>query len=528
MRILENLKESGSKINSFDLNLDNGEFIHYDLSKTHCTEEHQMEIKNKILNLDLNLKIEAMKSGKNINYTEKRPVLHYLLREESVLREVESRLSNQEETNSKKAKIENKEFLDPIKEEVIEELIKISSFTNGFKDMKGVTGKSLKNIVNIGIGGSDLGPRMVTSALEYYSQGSKVHFISNIDPSETLKVFKELDVESTLFIVVSKTFTTVETIENFKLSLGLIKEVLKDQFTEEQICNKHFVAVSSNVEEVSKYGIEIIFKMWDFVGGRYSLWSAVGLSISLYIGFDNYLKLLKGGSVADKDFFENKINSVAGKLAVNELFYVSKGFNNKCIVCYDSYLSLMYKYMQQAEMESNGKHGSKQMIIWGGVGTDVQHSFFQLLHQGEQDIYLEFLCPIRNVSSECDFPLGESNKNQIKYQHGLLSSACLAQSMSMMIGKHSDDINVHYEGDKPSVTILYSKLTPETLGAIIAVYEHKIFIEGIYFNINSFDQFGVSLGKTIATELMKKMNQEKQVTEVDQSTQQLIEYLKKK
>lgn len=526
MRISENLKEADVKGNSFDLDLNNGDFIHYDLSKTHCTEDSKVEIKNKILNSDLNLKIEGMKCGKNINYTEKRPVLHYLLREEGILKEVEARLSNQESTNAKRAK--TNEFLDSIKEEVIEELIKISSFTNEFKSMCGITGKPLKNIVNIGIGGSDLGPRMITSALEYYSQGSKVYFISNIDPSETLKVFKEIDVESTLFIVVSKTFTTIETIENFKFSLGLIKESLSDQFTEEQICNKHFVAVSSNVEEVSKYGIEVVFKMWDFVGGRYSLWSAVGLSISLYIGFNNYLRLLKGASVADKDFFENKIESVSGKLAVNELFYISKGYNNKCIVCYDSYLSLMYKYMQQAEMESNGKHGSKQMIIWGGVGTDVQHSFFQLLHQGEQDIYLEFLCPIKNISTECDFPKGEANKNQIKYQHKLLTAACLAQSMSMMEGKHSKDINVHYEGNKPSVTIMYSKLTPETLGAMVAVYEHKIFIEGIYFNINSFDQFGVSLGKTIATELIKEMDQEEPSSKIDQSTLKLIKYLRKK
>ena len=204
---------------------------------------------------------------------------------------------------------------------------------------------------------------------------------------------------------------------------------------------------------------------------------------------------MKGASKADKDFFEKKIDSIPAKLAVNELFYISKGFNNKCLACYDSYLGLMYKYLQQAEMESNGKHGSKQMIIWGGVGTDVQHSFFQLLHQGEQDIYLEFLCPIRNISTENRFPTNPNNKKQVEYQHKLLTSACLAQSMSMMVGKHSDDINVHYEGNKPSVTILYSKLTPETIGAIIAVYEHKIFFEGIYFNINSFDQFGVSLGK---------------------------------
>lgn len=524
MRISETLTEDSVKRNSYDLKIEN-EYLHYDFSKSHCSEEDKVTIKDKILNSDLNLKIEGMKVGKNINYTEKRPVLHYLLRDESVLNEVEHRLKG--DYSNKKTKIEKNDFLDPIKDEIIEELIKIANFTSKFKNMKGVTDKPLKNIVNIGIGGSDLGPRMITSALDYYSQESKVYFISNIDPSETLRVFKEIDVENTLFIVVSKTFTTVETIENFKLSLGLVKEKLHNKFTEEQICNKHFVAVSSNIEETSKYGIQTVFKMWDFVGGRYSLWSAVGLSIALYLGFENYLRLLRGASMADKDFFENKIDSISGKLAVNELFYISKGFNNKCLVCYDSYLGLMYKYMQQAEMESNGKHGSKQMIIWGGVGTDVQHSFFQLLHQGEQNIYLEFLCPIKNISTECKFPEDQKNKEQVEYQHKLLTSACLAQSMSMMAGKHSDDINVHYEGNKPSVTILYSKLTPETLGAIIAVYEHKIFIEGIYFNINSFDQFGVSLGKTIATELMKEMDKDSESKEIDASTLNLIEFIKK-
>ena len=287
MRISENLSKNSVKSNTYDLKIGE-EYIHYDLSKTHCTEENKKEIKDKILNSDLNLKIEGMKYGKNINYTEKRPVLHYLLRDETLLNEVEHRLKA--DSSSKKAKTEENEFLDPIKEEIIEELVKIANFTTTFKTMKGITEKQMKNIVNIGIGGSDLGPRMIASALEYYAQDSKVYFISNIDPSETLKVFNEIDVECTLFIVVSKTFTTIETIENFKFSLGLTKERLNNQFTEKQICNKHFVAVSSNIEETSKYGIETVFKMRDFVGGRYSLWSAVGLSIALYIGFDNYMR----------------------------------------------------------------------------------------------------------------------------------------------------------------------------------------------------------------------------------------------
>ena len=212
MRLSEKITEEEVKRNTADLHLKSGEYLHYDMSKTHITEEDKTEIKNKIINLDLNLKIEGMKCGKNINYTEKRPVLHYLLRDESVLDEVDLKLSLKaiNKNSSKKIKVENNEFIAPIKDEIVEELIKMSHFCNDFKDMKGITGKPLKNIVNIGIGGSDLGPRMITNALEYYSQGYKIHFISNIDPSETLRVFKEIDVESTLFIVVSKTFTTVD------------------------------------------------------------------------------------------------------------------------------------------------------------------------------------------------------------------------------------------------------------------------------------------------------------------------------
>jgi glucose-6-phosphate isomerase len=572
MRISENLTKEHVERNTSKLQFKTGDFIHYDYSKTHCMEEDKNRLKDELLEKDLNLKIEGMYKGDEINYTEKRPVLHYLLREESLLQEVTRRINDEsppkrdpkkshkathqkEEYNSNdnsskkdggKSLLNEMDLMDSYRNEITEELVKMNKFTKEFKNLKGITGKSFKHIVNIGIGGSDLGPRMVTNALQFYCQaGREIHFISNIDPSETLKVFKKIEIESTVFVVVSKTFTTVETIENFKFCLKLVKESLinggGESYPMDLICNKHFIAVSSNLEETGKYGIKTVFKMWDFVGGRYSLWSAVGISIALFIGFENYLKLLQGASLADKDFFENRINSISSKLAINELFYISKGFNNKCIVSYDSYLDLLYKYMQQAEMESNGKASKttaggrkgnsmvgnmtadvsfcpKQMIVWGGVGTDVQHSFFQLLHQGNQNIYLELLCPIQNLS-------GSENKsleNQIKLQHKLLTSACIAQSSSMMTGKPSLDINLNYPGDKPSVTILYSKLTPEILGGILAIYEHKIFVEGVYFEINSFDQFGVQLGKTIANELL---DGSKSNLDLDESSKELLSLL---
>ncbi|KAI5168516.1 glucose-6-phosphate isomerase [Pancytospora epiphaga] len=337
--------------------------------------------------------------------------------------------------------------------------------------------------------------------------------------------------------------------------------------------NRQFVAVTSNVAEAEKYGISQIFKMWDFVGGRYSLWSAAGLSIAIYIGFGNYMKLLEGASVADEDFFNWRNNSISAKLAINELFYIDHGYNNKCLVTYDGYLGLLYKYLQQAEMESNGKAGSKQMIIWGGVGTDVQHSFFQLLHQGEQEILTEFLLPIQNLhlaskscclkkcnmtccneqcESNCDCPenkLGEKGcsspcgrhcekesslrsyslieeaKKSIAYHHELLASNCLAQSRSLMVGRASEDKSKDIKGDKPSITLLYSYLSPRVLGAILAIYEHKIFVEGIAFGINSFDQFGVQLGKDIALELFPSIVGEEK--SFDSSTNFLIQQLKK-
>jgi len=532
MRIESSLTEESLEFNSQTLEVSQSESIYYDFSKSHLGKNDYETIKDQIVSKGLVKKIEDMWRGEKVNFTEERPVLHYLLREKSILEEVEAFAnSSQQEETPKKAKHDSEDLIEAAKNEISEELKKICTFTKDFKNLKGVTEKSFDTIVNIGIGGSDLGPRMVTEALQFYSEDRKVHFISNVDSSDTIKTFRSLDPEKTLFIVVSKTFTTIETIENFKLALSLFKSMLQNKYTEHDICSRHFVAVSSNIPETDKYGIKTVFKMWDFVGGRYSLWSAVGLSISLYIGFDNYLKLLKGASAADKEFYTNKEKSIPMKMAINELYYTSKGFNNKCIVSYDSYLELFYKYLQQAEMESNGKHGSKQMIIWGGVGTDVQHSFFQLLHQGEQNVYLEFLCPRKNINIESykDDKVAQAvkeNAEMINYHHKLLVASCFAQSRSLLIGKRSGDINNHFEGDKPSVTIMYSMMSPEVLGAMLAVYEHKIFIHGIFYDINSFDQFGVQLGKTITNDLIKSiMDNESSSENLDLSTKELIKKL---
>lgn len=513
--------------NSETIRLEDNEYIHYDLSKTHITTNDKNLIKNKLMDNEFDQKLIGMLQGKNINYTELRPVLHHLLRDKSVLNEVDTTLRNSKEFK----KCKSNDIIEYSKNEIIEELLKMADFTEKFKNMKGLTNQPFDTIVNIGIGGSDLGPRLITDALQMYSKGRKIHFISNIDPTDTVKIFKTINVEKTLFIVVSKTFTTIETMKNFKLALKLAAHKLDEQFSEESICAKHFIAVSSNIDETSKYGIKTVFKMWDFVGGRYSLWSAVGISICLYIGFENFFKLLRGASQVDQDFFDRKLDSIPARMAINELYYISKGYNNKCIVSYDGYLSLFYKYLQQAEMESNGKHGSKQMIIWGGVGTDVQHSFFQLLHQGEQNIYLEFLCPLNSVAENDINEAISDNKVLIQENHQLLVASCLAQSRSMLIGKESKDKNHYFSGDKPSVTILYSRLTPDVLGALLAAYEHKIFITGVYFGINSYDQFGVELGKALTTELLQEIkgeeSKDKKSVELDPSTEKLISFIKK-
>lgn len=442
--------------------------------------------------------------GKKINYTENREVLHTLLRDKEVIKAV---------------KEGNISGLDEIKKMIYEELQKIRQFSNDLKDKKiiGCTGKPINTIVNIGIGGSDLGPKMVCEALSHFGQKDlKVFFISNVDATATLEIFKILNPETSLFIICSKTFTTLETIENMKLSYKYLQEGIKS-FNKDEIYNKHFVAVSSNIEEVKKYNIKNIFAMWDFVGGRYSLWSAVGLSIACYIGFENFLELLEGASMIDEDFKTKKGNeNIEIFHAAVECYYSDKNYNNKCIVSYDQYMEKFYLYLQQAEMESNGKYSNKfdtGMIIWGGIGTDTQHSFFQLLHQGTRKILTELLFPFKPLHNE-------------KKHHEMLLSNCFAQSRSLMEGKNGEKGVDFFEGNKPSVTIGYSKLCPKTLGALIAHYEHKIFVQGIYWGINSFDQFGVTLGKSIATDIFETIKNET-TKNYDASTNELVNKLKK-
>lgn len=453
------------------------EMIYYDFSKTHLTENIVDGYVRRMEGIER--KIEGMFSGERINFTEDRKVLHVALRNKDVLDKVEGKrdveLSGDHRT-------------------VYEELVRMRVFVEEFGAgrMCGASGKELNTVVNIGIGGSDLGPRMVCDALSQYGRkGTEVHFVSNIDATEMIRVFERIDPESTLFVVVSKTFTTLETMKNAELAVRFLRDRLGKE--ESDIRNKHFIAVSSNVSEVRRHGISRVFAMWDFVGGRFSLWSAVGISIALYVGFENFVCLLRGASVVDEDFRRKRGRENMEMLhAIAEIFYSERNYNNKCLVSYDQYMEKFYLYLQQAEMESNGKpsrEGETGMIVWGGVGTNTQHSFFQLLHQGTRKILTEFVMPLTPLHSEHEY-------------HRMVVSNCLAQSRALMVGRESSRREEAFSGNRPSITICYSRLCPKTLGAMIAHYEHKIFVQGVYWGINSFDQFGVTLGKKIATELL--------------------------
>lgn len=533
--------------------------IHFDFSKTHVSNNEYTALLCKLKGKNIEENVEGMFDGKCINYTENRAVLHTLLRDQSVLDRVEKELisitnkSIKESVSSKTTKNttkklkteeikcenpectapkeeckcadekceqkdnsfagnqqeekcvnkENAECTDKLKNEkneVFEELMKIRNFAEDVHlgKIKGSTNKKFKYIINIGIGGSDLGPKVVCKALESFKvDHMRCHFVSNIDPMELYHKLTKVKVEETLFVVVSKTFTTLETMCNAKLALKLVSKMLKK--SEQVVSDKHFIAVSSNTEEVKKFGISRIFNMWDFVGGRFSLWSAAGITIALYLGFKNFLRLLTGASVMDKHFKNNPLESACAMHSLVEIYYTLLNYDTKCIVPYDYYLRDFYLHLQQLDMESNGKSAKKNgkltthsgMIIWGGVGTNSQHSFFQLLHQGTHKILTEFiytLVPEREYSTDGS-------------HHTKLLSNCVAQSEALMKGDGNSDMNKLFQGNKPSISIRLSKITPETIGALIAHYEHKVMASGVFFEINSFDQFGVQLGKVIAQKI---------------------------
>ena len=471
----------------------------FDYSKNRITEEtlqYLLELANEV---DLKSAINSLFSGEKINQTEKRAVLHTALR---------SQLNNEVFVDGKN-----------IVPEIKEALNKIEIFTNKVVsgDWKGYTGKSITDVVNIGIGGSDLGPDMIVESLKYYKNQLNVHFVSNIDGDHVQEVIKNLNPETTLFVIVSKTFTTQETLTN----ATTIKKWFLQTASESDVA-KHFVAVSTNLETVKNFGIasENIFPMWDWVGGRFSLWSAVGLSISLAVGFQNFKELLIGAFEMDEHFKNTPFEKNAPVILSLIGIWYTNFFNTEteAILPYTQYLSKLAPYLQQAIMESNGKSVDRNgnpvnyqtgNVIWGSTGTNSQHAFMQLLHQGTKLIPADFIGFKESLYGN-------------KEHHEKLMANFYAQTQALAEGKTKEEAHLDlktqgkmneietllpykvFEGNKPSTTILIEKLTPKTLGSLIAFYEHKIFVQGIIWNIFSYDQFGVELGKELAQKLYKK------------------------
>ncbi len=468
--------------------------------------------------------IDAMFSGQNINQTEGRPVLHIALR---------NRSNRTILVNGKDVMPDVNKILDQIK-----------SFSGRLLsgEWKGHTGKPITDIVNIGIGGSDLGPFMVTEALRPYHKHIRPHFVSNVDGTHLAETLKQADPDSTLFIIASKTFTTQETMTNAESA----KRWFLEKTSQRGDVAKHFVAVSTNEKSVKEFGIapENMFVFWDWVGGRYSLWSSIGLSIACTIGYDHFIELLDGAHAMDNHFKnEPGHKNIPIILAVIGIWY-NNFFDaqSEAILPYDQYLHRFAAYFQQGNMESNGKSTDRNgqpvlyqtgPVIWGEPGTNGQHAFYQLIHQGTKMIPCDFLAPVISHN-----PIGD--------HHSILLSNFFAQTEALMMGKTEaevclelkskgmteEEISFHlpyrvFAGNKPSNSIMFRLLTPRVLGSLIAMYEHKIFVQGVLWNIFSFDQWGVELGKVLAKKILPELTSETEVNTHDASTNGLIGYFKR-
>jgi glucose-6-phosphate isomerase len=467
---------------------------------------------------------DRMFRGDKINITENRAVLHIALR-----------------NRSNRPIIVDGEDVMPGVNAVLAHMRQFSDAIRS-GSWKGYSGKPITDVVNIGIGGSDLGPVMVTEALKPYSKpGLRVHFVSNVDGTDIAEKLKIMKPETSLFIIASKTFTTQETLINAQSAKDWFLATAKDPAA----VAKHFVALSTNEKEVTKFGIDKanMFEFWDWVGGRYSLWSAIGLSIAVDIGMDNFEQLLAGAFALDEHFrttpLEKNLPVILGVLGVwyNNFF----GAQTEAILPYDQYLHRFPAYFQQGDMESNGKSVNREShfvdystgpVIWGEPGTNGQHAFYQLIHQGTKLIPCDFIAPV-----ETHNPIGE--------HHPILLSNFFAQTEALMKGKTEAEVRAEltkqgttgeaqdklvphktFKGNRPTNSILVQKFTPQTLGSLIALYEHKIFVQGIIWNINSFDQWGVELGKQLAKAILPELKQAGEVTTHDASTNGLINHFK--
>lgn len=498
--------------------------ILFDFSKHRVTEETLRLLLNLAHEMDIKGWTEKMFSGEAINFTENRAVLHIALR-----------------NRSNRPTLVNGKNVMPGVNAVLARMRKFSDAVR-CGEWKGFSGKTITDVVNIGIGGSDLGPAMVTEALlDYQRPNIKFHFVSNIDSTQLFETERHLNPETTLFIIASKTFTTQETMTNARSAREWFMNTAKD----ESAIAHHFIAISSNTKEVTRFGIDPahMFEFWDWVGGRYSLWSAIGMPIAIAIGMDRFEELLQGAHEMDEHFrtapLEKNLPVIMAMLGIwyNNFF----GSDTHAIIPYDQYLSRLPAYLQQLDMESNGKRVDREgqpvdyatgQIIWGELGSNGQHAFFQLIHQGARLIPADYIAMYENKH-----PIGE--------HHTILLANFFAQTEALMRGKNAQEVTAElqteglneerikqllphkiFPGNKPSNSILLHKLDPKTLGSLIAFYEHKVFVQGIIWNINSFDQWGVELGKQLAKVIQPELAGTFKVTSHDSSTNNLINYYK--
>ncbi|EEG9546626.1 glucose-6-phosphate isomerase [Escherichia coli] len=500
-----------------------GDQMLVDYSKNRITEETLAKLQDLAKECDLAGAIKSMFSGEKINRTENRAVLHVALRNRS----------------NTPILVDGKDVMP----EVNAVLEKMKTFSEAIisGEWKGYTGKAITDVVNIGIGGSDLGPYMVTEALRPYKNHLNMHFVSNVDGTHIAEVLKKVNPETTLFLVASKTFTTQETMTNAHSARDWFLKAAGD----EKHVAKHFAALSTNAKAVGEFGIDTanMFEFWDWVGGRYSLWSAIGLSIVLSIGFDNFVELLSGAHAMDKHFSTTPAEkNLPVLLALVGIWYNNFfGAETEAILPYDQYMHRFAAYFQQGNMESNGKYVDRNgnvvdyqtgPIIWGEPGTNGQHAFYQLIHQGTKMV-------------PCDFIAPAITHNPLSDHHQKLLSNFFAQTEALAFGKSREVVEQEYrdqgkdpatldyvvpfkvfEGNRPTNSILLREITPFSLGALIALYEHKIFTQGVILNIFTFDQWGVELGKQLANRILPELKDGKEISSHDSSTNGLINHYK--
>ncbi|MGK8271873.1 glucose-6-phosphate isomerase [Escherichia coli] len=509
--------KDGDRFSKFSATFDDQMLVDY--SKNRITEETLAKLQDLAKECDLAGAIKSMFSGEKINRTENRAVLHVALRNRS----------------NTPILVDGKDVMP----EVNAVLEKMKTFSEAIisGEWKGYTGKAITDVVNIGIGGSDLGPYMVTEALRPYKNHLNMHFVSNVDGTHIAEVLKKVNPETTLFLVASKTFTTQETMTNAHSARDWLLKAAGD----EKHVAKHFAALSTNAKAVGEFGIDTanMFEFWDWVGGRYSLWSAIGLSIVLSIGFDNFVELLSGAHAMDKHFSTTPAEkNLPVLLALIGIWYNNFfGVETEAILPYDQYMHRFAAYFQQGNMESNGKYVDRNgkvvdyqtgPIIWGEPGTNGQHAFYQLIHQGTKMV-------------PCDFIAPAITHNPLSDHHQKLLSNFFAQTEALAFGKSREVVEQEYrdqgkdpatldyvvpfkvfEGNRPTNSILLREITPFSLGALIALYEHKIFTQGVILNIFTFDQWGVELGKQLANRILPELKDDKEISSHDSSTNGLI------